>query len=34
MLALGRGLMQLCFEACGEAEVVQESVEMNGVWLF
>jgi hypothetical protein len=31
MLALGRGLMQLRFEACREAEVIQEAVEVNGV---
>src|ERR1022692_1290630 len=31
MLALGRGLMQLCFEACSEAEVVHDRVEVNGV---
>lgn len=31
MLALGRGLMQLRFEACREAEVVQEALEVNGV---
>jgi hypothetical protein len=31
MLALGRGLMQLRFEACSEAEVVQTVVEEKGV---
>jgi hypothetical protein len=31
MLGLGRNLMQLHFEACHEAEVVQDSVEVNGV---
>jgi hypothetical protein len=31
MLALGRGLMQLRFEACYEAEAVQDGVEVNGV---
>jgi hypothetical protein len=31
MLALGRGLMQLRFEACSEAEEVQAAVEVQGV---
>ena len=31
MLRLGRGLMQLRFEACYEAEVVQDGIEVNGI---
>jgi len=31
MLELGRGLMQLRFEACSEAEVVQAEMEVDGV---
>jgi hypothetical protein len=31
MLVLGRGLMQLCFTAQSEAEVVQDVLEVNGV---
>ena len=31
MLALGRELMQLRFEACREAEVIQTAVEVKGV---
>jgi hypothetical protein len=31
MLALGRGLMQLCFTAQSEAEVVRDVLEVNGV---
>jgi hypothetical protein len=31
MLEMGRGLMQLRFEACSEGEVVQAAVEMDGV---
>ena len=30
ILGLGRGLMQLRFEACSEAEVIQDAVEVNG----
>src|SRR5258708_5548155 len=30
MLGLGRGLMQLRFEACYEAEVIQDTVEVEG----
>jgi hypothetical protein len=30
MLEIGRGLLQLRFEACREAEVIQETVEVNG----
>jgi hypothetical protein len=33
MLELGRGLMQLRFEACSEAEVVQAALEVDGVEL-
>src|SRR3954447_19232226 len=31
MLGLGRGLMQLCFTAQHEADVIQDEVEVNGV---
>ncbi len=31
MLALGRGLMQMCFTAQSEAEVVQDVLEVNGL---
>ena len=30
MLAMGRGLMQLRFEACYEAEVIQDMLEVDG----
>ena len=30
LLALGRGLMQLRFEACYEAEVIQDKLEVDG----